>query len=219
MDTLIHAIEACENLHSRGSDPENSFISESDVRDVLNLHDGNEGVVKLITKGPSVIPAVRSFLFRRNKAGIYQPRCWAVEVLAALCATAVLKDYLLAPRPEASAIERFGDEAVINAAARALCSIEHQSDVYELLFKVAQDKPFPGVLEALGTFKRKESVPLFIKALAEDDCRAIAESALRELRPAADSELWRALTRLPATARDETERRQRLSILRLLLCK
>jgi hypothetical protein len=103
--------------------------------------------------GPSVIPAVRAFLFRRERSGIYQPRRWAVDVLAALHAYGVLEDYLKRPRIAADPVERAGDEAVANAAARALSRVREEW-VFRLMLDLAEWHLTSGVVEALGSFNR-----------------------------------------------------------------
>jgi hypothetical protein len=168
--------------------------------------------------GPAVIPAVRAFLFKRDRSGIYQPRRWAVEVLAALHAHDVLADYLLAPHNASDPVERAGDEAVINAAARALAEVRKEW-VFRLLLNVARRHSSAGVVEALGAFDRHEALPHLIEALAEDDCRIIAENSLRRLGSAARPALLHtALARRSSPSNEsETDLRQRRSAMGLLV--
>jgi hypothetical protein len=100
--------------------------------------------------GPAVIPAVRAFLFQRERSGIYQPRRWAVDVLAALHAYGVLEDYLKRPRIATDPVERAGDEAVANAAARALSTVRKEW-VFRLMLDLAEWYLTSGVVEALGS--------------------------------------------------------------------
>jgi hypothetical protein len=187
------------------------------VARLLSLHDGDVGVMALMLAGPAVIPAVRAFLFERERSGIYQPRCWAVDVLAALHAYDVLGDYLQRARVATDPVERAGDEAIANAAARALSKLREEW-VFDLMLDLAQRETTPGVVEALGAFDRPEAVPHLIDALAEDDCRAIAESALQRLGSTAVPALIQAaLTPRPSRASEsETSLRQRRSALGLL---
>jgi hypothetical protein len=168
--------------------------------------------------GPAVIPAVREFLFKRDRSGIYQPRRWAVEVLAALHAHDVLADYLLAAHNASDPVERAGDEAVINAAARALAGVREEW-VFRLLLNVVRRHFSAGVVEALGAFDRQEALPYLIEALAEDDCRIIAENSLRRLGSAARSALVHAALGRRSSPSDESETdlRQRRSALGLLV--
>jgi hypothetical protein len=187
------------------------------VARLLSLHDGDVGAMALMLAGPPIIPAVRAFLFKRDPSGIYQPRCWAVEVLAALHAYDVLRDYLSFPHDATDPVERAGDEAVVNAAARALSSLREEW-VFQLLLSLARRQPSAGVIDALGSFDRPEAIPHLIDALAEDDCRTIAESALRRLRAKATPAIIQAATGeqpLPEYE-SETSLRQRRSALRLL---
>ena len=66
------------------------------------------------------------------------------------------------------------------------------------------------VVEALGAFDRHEALPYLIEALAEDDCRIIAENSLRRLGIAARPALLQAaLTRRPSAINEsETSLRQ-----------
>jgi hypothetical protein len=192
-------------------------ISEATVARLLNLYDGEMGVLDLILHGPRAIPALRVFLFRRDRSGIYQPRRWAIEVLAALGAHDVLRDYLLAPHEATDPVERTGDEAVVNAAARALSKVR-QEWVFRLLLDLAGHRISAGVIEGLGSFDRPEAIPALIEALAEDDCRAIAEACLQRLGTAAQPALLlAALKRRPSAHNEsETSLRQRRSALRVV---
>lgn len=182
-----------------------------------SLHDGDSGATALMLAGSRVIPAVRAFLFKRDPSGIYQPRRWAIDVLAALHAYDVLADYLSSSRRAADPVERAGDEAVFNAAARALSKVR-EDWVFDLMTRLAQQRLTAGVVEALGAFDRSAAIPYLIDALAEDDCRLIAEAALRRVRPAALPPLIEAaLTPGPSLrGESETSLRQRRSALRLL---
>jgi hypothetical protein len=190
---------------------------EGAIAQLLSLRDGDNALPALVRYGPRAIPALCSFLFRRDPSGIYQPRRWAVEALATLSAYDVLRDYLIAPHNATDPAERIGDEAVVNAAARALSKVRHEW-VFQLLLNLARRHPPAGVIEALGEFDRPDAIPYLIDALAEDDCRMVAEAGLRHLGFAAQPALLQAsLTRRPSTEREsETSFRQRRSALQLL---
>lgn len=101
--------------------------------------------------------ALRALLFEREPSGLYQPRCLAVRALAALEAYDVLVDYLnAAPREAADPVERVGEDAVINAAARALAGL-HEARIFELLMSLAETRLLPGAIGALGRFGRVEA--------------------------------------------------------------
>jgi hypothetical protein len=146
------------------------------------LHDDDTGAMALMLIGSSAIPAVLSFLFEPKPSGIYQPRRWAVDVLAAMNATDVLADFLKEDRNASDPIERAGDAAVINAATRAL-SRTQQDWVFDLLRDLVPRQPSSGVIEALGAFNRSAAIPHF--TLAEDDCRTTMRTSQLRFWPAA----------------------------------
>jgi hypothetical protein len=187
------------------------------VARLLSLHDGDVGAMALMLAGPSVIPAVRAFLLTRDRSGIYQPRCMAVDVLAALHAYDVLQDYLTSCPHASDPVERAGDEAVANASARALSKVREEW-VFQLLLDMVRRRPSAGAIEALGSFDRPEATPYLINALAEDDCRILAEDALRRLGDNAVPALIHAAMTPPPSRADESETslRQRRSALRVL---
>jgi hypothetical protein len=90
--------------------------------------------------------------------------------------------------------------------------------VFRLMLDLAPWHLTSGVVEALGSFNRLEAIPHLIHALAEDDCRTIAEAALQRLGAAAVSGLTQAaLRRMPSPkSESETSLRQRRSALRVL---
>ena len=87
-----------------------------------SLHDGDLGVLEIVACGRRAIPALRALLLEGEFSGIDHPRCRAVEALAALSAHDVLIEFLSAPRDVADPVNRTGEEAVINTAARALAA-------------------------------------------------------------------------------------------------
>jgi hypothetical protein len=192
-------------------------LTEAAVAQLLNLYDGESGVLDLLLYGHRAIPALRAFLFRRDRSGIYQPRRWAIEVLAGLGAFDVLRDYLLTSHDATDPVERAGDEAVINAAARAISKVR-EDWVFQLLLDLASQRISSGPIEALGNFDRLEAIPTLIAALAEDDCRSIAEACLQRLGDAAQPALVRtALERRPSALNEsETSLRRRRSALHVL---
>ena len=56
-------------------------------------------------------------------------------------------------------VERIGDEVVTNAAARALAS-QREPHIFELVLWLAEIRPLPGVIAALGTSGDTEAIPL-----------------------------------------------------------
>jgi len=150
------------------------------VESLKSLRDGEKTVVEIAACGPAAIGPLRRLLFGREPSGLYQPRCWAVDALAALKAFEVLIEFLELSRSVDDPVERTGEEAIVNRAARALIPIPGET-VYQLLYGRALRKPLPGIIEALGEYRRSAAIPLLIDALGEDDCHLIAEAALRKV--------------------------------------
>ena len=181
------------------------------------LHDGDLGVIDVVICGRRAIPALRAILFNREPSGLYETRRRAVEALAQLHADDVLIDYLSTSRAITDPVERTGEEAVINAAARALATSGDRR-VAPLLLQLADRlAPLAGIVETLGELRRIEALPYFIKALAEDFTRLAAEAAIRNLGAQTRPALLTAAS--PHLATDEPEpvssTRQRRSALRL----
>lgn len=176
-------------------------------------HEGDRGVVAITACGAAAVPALRDFALNRDPSGLYQARCRAVEALAALDAREALPDLLHLPLDRPDPVERTGDEAVVNAAARALIG-SHDEGMFRTLLHLARYKHLTGVIEALGTFRRSEAIPPLIDALAEDCSRPAAEAALRSYGSIASHALWNIARRQDESV---SELRQRRSALRLLL--
>lgn len=182
-----------------------------------SLHAGDLGVVDITACGRRAIPALRALLLEGESSGIYRPRCRAAEALAALGAHDVLIEFLNSPRDVADPVNRTGEEAVINAAARALVGVNDER-IFPLLLDLAKRQPLAGVIDALGSYRRSEAIPCLISALSEDYSRRAAEAALLRLGPRARPALLRAATQPVPSAEWETpsSRRARRSAVQLL---
>jgi hypothetical protein len=189
------------------------------IERLRGLRDGDRAVPALVALGPSAIAPLRRFLFERERSGIYEPRCNAVAALAWLKADDVLLDFLndAAAVQINDPIERTGEDAVINAAARA---IRHRRDdaSFAVLRRIARQRPMAGVIEALGDRGRDEAIPWLVEGLSSDFARKAAESALRKFGITARPNLIAAaLNAQPAPATEsETSLRTRRSALGLL---
>ena len=149
--------------------------------DHLNsLHEGGSAVDRLVECGEKAVAPLAEYLMKGQPSHIYQPRQRAVTVLARLGAKNVLIEYLRKQKEISDPVFRFGEEAVENTAARALAKWQTE-DVFAVLLRIAKSRTLPGVIEALGTFRRPETIPLFIAALTDDVSRAAAENALRSM--------------------------------------
>jgi hypothetical protein len=190
---------------------------ERAIEKLKSLHDGDRGLIEILACGRRAIPALRVLLFEREPSGLFQTRCLAVKALAALQAYDVLIEFLEASHEAADPVERLGDDAVINAAARAVAAREPR--VFDLLMRLAETRPLPGVIEALGAFSRTEAIPCLIEALAEDESRPKAEAALRKFGSFAHKALAVvACQPLPMLEPESQSRlRQRRSALELLI--
>jgi hypothetical protein len=187
------------------------------INKLKSSHNGDLGIIDVIACGKRAIPALRDLLFERDRAGFFEVRCRAVDVLAAFRERDVLLEFLQAPHEVADPVERLGDDAVINAAARALAKYRDE-EVFQLLMALTRRRLLPGVVAALGSFGRCEAIPYLISAIAEDECRPAAELALTRFGQSARSALMRAASSAPPALEGESPSRlrQRQSARRLL---
>jgi hypothetical protein len=186
------------------------------VERLTSLSEGDDAILEVVAFGDRAIPALRALLAKREPSGLFQARCRIVDALAAIGAYEELIDFLSTHNEASDPVERLGDDAVINAAARALASLR-EDRVFSLLMALAADRIRPGVVTALGAFERAEASSYLVAALAEDESRLAAETALRRLGGSARPVLLAAATRHPFDRNEsESRRRQRRSALALL---
>ena len=158
------------------------------IRRIQSLNLGDLAVPDVIACGPAAIAPLRTILFAREPSGLFEARCRTVQALAALGAFDVLTEFLRSRTARADPVEQFGDDAVINAAARALAAVRSDR-VFALMTTLAGKRMLPGIIAALGSFDRVDAIPTLVDALVDDDCRPPAEAALRRLGNAAYSAL------------------------------
>jgi HEAT repeat protein len=145
--------------------------------DHLNsLVDGPQASMQLVGFGAAAIPPLRQFLLAGTPRGIFHPRQWAVEALAALGAKHVLFEYLARDDHISDPVVRHGEDAVRNTAARFIARWE-TDEVFQLLLSLADKRVLPGVIWALGEFRRAEALPRLERALEDDVARPAAEEA------------------------------------------
>jgi hypothetical protein len=182
-------------------------------------HDGDGAIPEVVSYGDQAIPFLRTLLFDREPSGLYQARVRAVDALTQLNAYGVLVDFLNTPREVSDPVERLGEDAAINAAARAL-AYRGDPRVFELLLRLARRPCLTGVIFALGTYRDAKSIPLLVEALAEDASRLTAETALKRIGAAARSALAETVGTGQSSEQDSESRlRQRRSALQLLADK
>ncbi len=187
------------------------------IEALRSLHDGDRGIVEVIAHGQEAIPLLRDMLFEREPSGLFETRRRAVEALASLGAHDVLIEFLESSPDIADPVEKLGEDAVINAAARALRNLR-EPRVFQLLLSLVKRRALAGVVAALSGFDRPETIPYLIDALAEDESRPEAEAALREMASLAHDALIVAALQDPTRRERESESRlrQRRSALALL---
>lgn len=161
------------------STQEGSLDSEIQLRiERLNsLVDGEQARMELVGFGTAAIQPLKQFLLSGRPSGIFQPRQRAVEALATLGAKDVLLEYLGRDEPIPDPVLQHGEEAVRNTAARLVARWK-TDDVFELLQRLARRRILPGVIAALGSFRRREALPILERALEDDVARPAAEEAL-----------------------------------------
>lgn len=145
---------------------------------LVSLQDGDLGVLDVVSFGADAVPPLQRLLFTREPSGLYQPRCHVVDALAALGARDVLRAFVQTDRNSADPVEAAGEEAVLNAALRALRG--EQDDVFfQRLLTLAATRRLAGAIELLGGFRRPEALPCLVAALVDDVVRPTAEAAIR----------------------------------------
>ena len=210
--------ERSEKDGSLSSDPERAVEIERAIARLASLRDDAPlGVVAAVACGAEAIPALRHVLFTRESSGLYEARRRAVEALAQLRAYEILIEYLDLSREMIDPVEETGEQAIINAIARALAEWDDPRAA-PLLLGLTYRAPLAGVVEALGKIRCADALDYLVAALAEDGVRPWAEAALRNLGAMAIPALVEtALVRRPA---DECEsvssKRRRRSALGLI---
>lgn len=196
-----------------------STAAEQAIAKLRSLQEGDRGIIEVIAVGRATIPALCRLLFEREPSGLYEARCRAVQALAALRAYSVLADFLELSREIVDPVERTGEDAVINAAARALATTRDETYFSLLLSVAAKHPPLAGVIEALGSFRHVDALAYLIDSLAEDFARPAAEKALEALGTRARGALVRTALDQSEAAGGTTESntRRRIGALNVLM--
>jgi hypothetical protein len=130
--------------------------------------------------GRRAIPALRELLFEREPSGLYQVRRSRGRGAGGAGRLRRADGFFACATRGDDPVERLGDEAITNAVALALARLREQQ-IFQLLLSVAKRRHLPGVIAALGSYHRAEAIPVLLDALAADDCRPAAETALKKL--------------------------------------
>jgi hypothetical protein len=150
------------------------------VKDLESIRAGSLAAAALVGCGERAIGPLRTLLLEGRPRGVYQPRMLAVTTLAELGARETLMEYVVQERPIEDAVVRFGEDAVRSMAARELGRWRDPA-VFECLLDAGSRRLLPGIVESLGLFRNVEAMEFFLRALADDVCRANAEDAIRIL--------------------------------------
>ena len=121
------------------SDWPDSDRVERAIEKLKSLHDGDRGFIETVECGGRAIPALRELLFEREPSGLFQARCLAAKALTGLKAYDVLIEFLESPRDVTDPVERVGEDAVINSAARAAAALR-EPRVFDLLMRLPRPK-------------------------------------------------------------------------------
>lgn len=190
---------------------------ESLVGGLESLQAGSMAAAALIGCGTRSIPPLRRFLLQGKPRGVFQPRQLTVETLAQLGAKGVLMEYLEQQPQIKDPVVRFGEDAVRSTAARELAQWL-SDDVFDCLVRAGTDHLLPGIVEALGKFRRTDAMPYFLWALGDGICRSCAEEAICNLGAAARPFLLDAIGHRDPSAEEESpsSRQRRRWVLRIL---
>jgi hypothetical protein len=171
---------------------------QSEIRiwiDRLNsLVDGPQASMQLVEVGAAAIAPLKQYLLAGTPRGIFQPRQWAVEALAALGAKDVLFEYMARDDHISDAVIRHGEDAVRNTAARLIARWK-TDEVFQLLLSLTDKRVLPGMIWGLGEFRRAEALPRLEQALEDDVARPAAEESLAKFGETAADTLVSAATR------------------------
>lgn len=150
---------------------------ESLIRAMDSLIDGDMAVDLLIACGKQAIGPVGEFLLDGKPRTIALPRRRAARVLGHLDARSVLLAYFEKVELPRDAAVLFAEDAVRSDVARELMRWRDE-ETFQTLLRATRRRATFGLIEALGEFRRPETIPLLFESLEDDLCRAAAFPAL-----------------------------------------
>ena len=199
---------------------EHQLQSDRSIQEAISLLDslvGNESAIeRVVAFGKLAIPHLENFLLDCPPRTISIPRCRAARVLGELGAYSILSKYFSQYERPADSAVLFAEDAVRSAAAKELARIRSE-EVYHVLLDATGQRATGGLVQALGEFRRHESVPLLFELLEDDLCRVDVLAELRKVPDAAQPYcilLLRGCTSTPI--RGTISSRRRRSTLQLL---
>jgi hypothetical protein len=136
------------------------------------------GVTDVVACGPPAIAALGELLVTPEPSGLFEVRCRAVAALAGLGAFDTLLAFLRKDHDLRDPVALAGEEAVVDAAARALIGVQHEA-ILPTLLDLAFWRPLSGVMDALGALRDPRAIPGLLEGLREDHTRRAAARALR----------------------------------------
>lgn len=148
------------------------------IRRLTALHEGFAGVSAAVGCGPRAIPALARVLKAPEPGGVFERRQRAAQALGALGATDALLDFLQSRHDQRDPVALAAEEAVVDAAARALIGARDLR-IFSVLLDLAYWRPLSGVLEALAALHDLRAIPVLVEGLSEDHTRRTAAEALR----------------------------------------
>lgn len=149
-----------------------------------SLKDGDLAVDMLIACGERAIPTLALFLLKGSPRTVSLPRCRAARALGELGAYSVLlayfRDY---ERPQDAAV-LFAEDSVRSAVAHELMRWKCD-EVFRVLLAATKQRATEGLVQALGEFRRSQTIPVLFELLEDDLCRDQAMESLRKIPDAA----------------------------------
>lgn len=164
--------------------PQRDQSIEEAISELDSLIGGDSAVERIVAFGQQAIPHLERFLLASPPRTIPIPRARVVRALGELGAYSVLLKYFERYERPGDAAVLFAEDAVRSAAAKELARVRSE-EVYCVLLDATQQRATSGLVQALGEFRRHESVPLLFELLEDDLCRNDALIELRKVPEAA----------------------------------